>query len=300
MEIDYNEVFGVTPETGAEEQEAAAPAEEGAEEQEVAAPAVDESGDSAQAETQEKPKEPTQKTEEDARYAAARRRAEQERDQAIAQARQEAQAQAQRTIDEAFRNAGLTNPYTNQPITSKAEYDAYLERFQAEQRENIQKKSGMSQVQFSQFLNSLPEIRQAREAQAKAEQATRQAREQAAKANLEQQMKEISKMDPTIKGLGDLAKMANYQQFVDLVKRGNTFTDAYKLANFDALTQRAAQASRQTAMQAAASKEHLTVTTQRGQGAVTVPDDVKAEYRAFNPDATDEEIARHYNKYVSR
>ena len=296
MEIDYNEVFGVTPETGAEEQEAAAPAEEGAEEQEVAAPAVDESGEAPQ-ETQE---EPPQKTEEDARYAAARRKAEQERDQAIAQARQEAQAQAQRTIDEAFRNAGLTNPYTNQLITSKAEYDAYLERFQAEQRENIQKKSGMSQVQFSQFLNSLPEIRQAREAQAKAEQATRQAREQAAKANLEQQMKEISKMDPTIKGLGDLAKMANYQQFVDLVKRGNTFTDAYKLANFDALTQRAAQASRQTAMQAAASKEHLTATTQRGQGAVTVPDEVKAEYRAFNPDATDEEIARHYNKYVSR
>lgn len=296
MEIDYNEVFGVTPETGAEEQEAAAPAEEGAEEQEVAAPAVDESGEAPQ-EAQE---EPPQKTEEDARYAAARRKAEQERDQAIAQARQEAQAQAQRTIDEAFRNAGLTNPYTNQPITSKAEYDAYLERFQAEQRENIQKKSGMSQVQFSQFLNSLPEIRQAREAQAKAEQATRQAREQAAKANLEQQMKEISKMDPTIKGLGDLAKMANYQQFVDLVKRGNTFTDAYKLSNFDALTQRAAQASRQTAMQAAASKEHLTATTQRGQGAVTVPDEVKAEYRAFNPDATDEEIARHYNKYVSR
>ena len=54
MEIDYNEVFGVTPETGAEEQEAAAPAEEGAEEQEVAAPAVDESGEAPQ-ETQEEP-----------------------------------------------------------------------------------------------------------------------------------------------------------------------------------------------------------------------------------------------------
>lgn len=296
MEIDYNEVFGVTQETGAEEQEAAAPAEEGAEEQEVAAPAVDESGEAPQ-ETQE---EPTQKTEEDARYAAARRKAEQERDQAIAQARQEAQAQAQRAIDEAFRNAGLTNPYTNQPITNKAEYDAYLERFQADQREKLQKKSGMNQAQFNQFLNSLPEIRQAREAQAKAEQATRQAREQAAKANLEQQLKEISQLDPTIKELKDLTRMPNYQTFYDLVKRGNTFTDAYKLANFDALTQRAAQASRQTAMQAAASKEHLTATTQRGQGAVTVPDDVKAEYRAFNPDATDEEIARHYNKYVSR
>ena len=296
MEIDYNEVFGVTPETGAEEQEAAAPAEEGAEEQEVAAPAVDESGEAPQ-ETQE---EPTQKTEEDARYAAARRKAEQERDQAIAQARQEAQAQAQRAIDEAFRNAGLTNPYTNQPITNKAEYDAYLERFQADQREKLQKKSGMNQAQFNQFLNSLPEIRQAREAQAKAEQATRQAREQAAKANLEQQLKEISQLDPTIKELKDLTRMPNYQTFYDLVKRGNTFTDAYKLANFDALTQRAAQASRQTAMQAAASKEHLAVTTQRGQGAVTVPDDVKAEYRAFNPDATDEEIARNYNKYVSR
>ena len=56
---------------------------------------------------------------------------------------------------------------------------------------------------------------------------------------------------------GDLAKMANYGRFHELVKKGNTLLDAYRLANFDALTQRPAQASRKAAIQSAASKEHL-------------------------------------------
>ena len=290
MDIDYNEVFEL--ETGAEEQEPAAPAEEGAEEQEVAEPAVDESG-----ETQE---EPPKKTEEDAKYAAARRKAEQERDAAIEKARKEAREEAQRTIDEAIRSSGLTDPYTGRPITTKAELDAYQARHQEEQARNLQKKAGLTQEQYQAFVNSLPEVRQARQAQEQAEKATREVREQAAKSKIEEQLKEISAIDPTIKGLGDLTKMENYQRFYELVKRGNTLTDAYKLANYDVLTQKAAEASRKTAITAAKSKEHLSPTTQRGAGAVSVPADIKAEYRAFNPDATDEEIQKHYQKYMKK
>ena len=83
-----------------------------------------------------------------------------------------------------------------------------------------------------------------------------------------------------------------------MVKRGYSISDAYRLANYDALTQRAAEASRQAAISKAKSKEHLTATTQRGAGAVSVPDDVKAEYLAFNPDATEAEIQKHYQKYM--
>ena len=290
MEINYNEVFDLPEvETGAEEQAVAEPAPEGVEEQEVAAPDV----------AEEEPKEETTKTEEDSRYAAARRQAERERDEAIAKARQEAQAEAQRTIDEAFRSAGLTNPYTGQPITNKAEYDDYLNRFQQEQKETIQKKAGISQTQFQQFVNSLPEVRQAREAQAQAEKATLEARQAAAKVRIEEQMKEISALDPTIKEMKDLAKMPNYQQFYDLVKRGNTFVDAYKLANYDTLTQRAADASRKAAVKAAASKEHLTTTAQRGQGSVTVPVDIMQAYKELMPDATPDQIQKHYQKYLN-
>ena len=117
---------------------------------------------------------------------------------------------------------------------------------------------------------------------------------------IEGQVKEIAAIDPSIKEFGDLAKMDNYGRFHELVKKGNTLLDAYRLANFDALTQRAAQASRKAAIQSAASKEHLAPNPPRGTGAVSVPEDIKAEYRAFNPDATEEEIQKHYQKYMKK
>ena len=282
---DYSEVFGLEPETGEEAQEVTAPAEQGAEEQEPAAPAVEEE---------------STKTEDDARFAAARRKAEAERDAAIERVRKEAQEQTQKAIDEAIRESGLTDPYTGQPITTKAELDAYQQRFHRDQAASLQKKAGMTQEQYQAFVNSLPEVRQARQAQQQAEAATRQTMEREARAKVEEQLKEISALDPTIKELGDLAKMENYSRFRDLVKRGNTLADAYRLANFDALTQRAVEATRKTALTAAKSKEHLAPTTQRGTGSVSVPDDIKAEYKALMPDITDDEIQKHYEKYVRK
>lgn len=211
---------------------------------------------------------------------------------AIARAREE----AQRTIDEVFARSGLKNPYTGQPITSKAEYDAYRERFEAERREKILKQTGMSGEEFQQFVQELPEVRKAREAQEAAEKAVRETKEAAAKVKIEEQLKEIGTMDPSIKTLEDLSKMPTYPRFYELVKRGNTLTDAFRLANFDALTQGAAAGARQAAVNAVRSKEHLEQTRTRGKGAVSVPADVREQYRFFNPDATDEEIQRHYAK----
>lgn len=207
-----------------------------------------------------------------------------------------AQADAQRAIDEAFKASGMRNPYTGQPITSKAEYDAYKERFDAERREQLLKKSGMSGEEFQQFVQDLPEVRRAKEAQEAAEKAQREAREAAARVRLDEQIREIGAIDPSIKTLEDLAKMPTYPRFYELVQRGNTLTDAFRLANFDALTQRAAAGARQTAVNAARSKEHLGQTKSRGTGAVSVPAEVREQYLLFNPGATDEEIQKHYQK----
>lgn len=207
-----------------------------------------------------------------------------------------AQADAQRAIDEAFKTSGMRNPYTGQPITSKAEYDAYKERFDAERRDQLLKKSGMSGEEFQQFLQDLPEVRKAREAQEAAEKAQREAREAAARVKLDEQIREIGAIDPSIKTLEDLAKMPTYPRFYELVQRGNTLTDAFRLANFDALTQRAAAGARQTAVNAARSKEHLGQTKSRGTGAVSVPAEVREQYLLFNPGTTEEEIQKHYQK----
>lgn len=314
-DIDYGALFGIDAEA-AEVTEPAEPSgdttAQGANEQEPAEPAaVEEQIEETNAERAEDGGRSTggdspegqadgqkQTPEQNAKFAAARRKAEAERDAAIAKARQDAQAEAQRTIDEAFRSSGLTNPYTKKPITSKAEYDEYRARLEADRKARLLKKSGMSDEEFQQFVQGLPEVKQAKETQAAAETAARQAREQQAKLKVEEQLKEISALDPSIQELKDLAKMETYPKFYELVKRGNTLTDAFKLANYDALTGRAAAASRQAAINSAQGKQHLSPTTQRGAGAVSVPADIKAEYLAFNPDATDAEIQQHYNRYM--
>lgn len=314
-DIDYGALFGIDAE-GAEVTEPAEPSgdttAQGANEQEPAEPAaVEEQNEETNAEGAEDGGQSTggdspegqadgqkQTPEQNAKFAAARRKAEAERDAAIAKARQDAQAEAQRTIDEAFRSSGLTNPYTKKPITSKAEYDEYRARLEADRKARLLKKSGMSDEEFQQFVQGLPEVKQAKEAQAAAETAARQAGEQQAKLKVEEQLKEISALDPSIQELKDLAKMETYPKFYELVKRGNTLTDAFKLANYETLTGRAAAASRQATINSAQGKQHLSPTAQRGAGAVSVPADVKAEYLAFNPDATDAEIQQHYNRYV--
>lgn len=293
-EIDYGGVFEVET-AGENATEPAEPSDTtettaGEEVQEPAAPAADE-------ETQEEAlKEEPKKTEQDAKFAAARRKA--ERDAEIAKIRQEAQEEANQKFEQFFANSGLVNPYTRQPIRSKAEYDAYRVQYEAEQKASLLKKSGMSDAEFQAFVSGLPEVRQAREAQAKAEAAEREVRAEQAKLKVAEQLKEIQAIDPNIKELKDLAKLETYPQLYDMVKRGYSIADAYRLSNFDALTQKAAEASRQAAMNAAKSKEHLNPTVQRGAGAVTVPEDVKAEYLAFNPGATEAEIQKHYQKYM--
>ncbi len=84
------------------------------------------------------------------------------------------------------------------------------------------------------------------------------------------------------------------------MKRGNTFTDAYKLVNFDRLTSRATGQAKQAALNQVNSKSHLDRTTTRGAGAVTVPADVIAEYKALNPTATNAEIQAHWAKYLKK
>ena len=79
-----------------------------------------------------------------------------QREDAAARARQD--EAARRAVDEAFALSGLRNPYTGQLITSKAEYDAYRERFERERREQVLKQTGMTQEEFQRFVQELPEV----------------------------------------------------------------------------------------------------------------------------------------------
>lgn len=284
-EIDYNAVFGIE---GEEVQEAADPATEdnvGANEQEAAEPAG-ESHVEEGAETGQKPSDESshhvQTDEENARYAAMRRKAE-----ADAEKRMNAE------LDKSIASLGLTDPYTNKPITNHAEMQAYRQRFVEEQRKEMQEKAGMSPEDYQRFVDSLPEVQAGKAAQQKV-------MDLEIRAKIDSQMREIQMISPEIKSMEDLSKLDNFDKLYDMVGKGYELADAYKVLNYDKLTAKAAEAAKQQALNSIGGKNHLQPVTPRGQGAVPVPADVAAEYRALMPEATDAEIQAHYNKYARK
>ena len=310
-DIDYGALFGV--DEGGNGQEVADPAlttddgAQGEEEQEVAAPAEGEedtadTGDGGDENNGEGAADESvvQDPKERARFAAARRKAEAERDAAVKKAKEEAAVELQRAVDEAFALTGITNPYTGQPIRSKAEYEAYRTQAAEDRRDKLLRKSGMTEAEYKEFVDDLPEVKAARAAKEQADAAAQTAREAAARQKVDEQLTEIAKFDPSVKTLADLAKTENYPKVYEMVKKGYDLADAYKLANFDAVRQSTAEVTRQAAMNAAAGKGHLSGTSSRGVGTVSVPADVKEMYRMFDPDATDAEIQKHYNRYAKK
>ena len=111
-------------------------------------------------------------------------------------------------------------------------------------------------------------------------------------------MKEIEKLDPTIKSYDDLVKMPNKAKFDELVfSRKYGFVDAFKLANFDALQSRKMQQVKQETMNSVNGRSHLKNSAgAAGESAPVVPADELAWYKALNPDATEAEIRKHWEK----
>lgn len=288
-EIDYNALFGVE---GENEQESAEPAEtEQVEETESAGENEQETAEPAVSEKQSK--------ETNAMYAAARRKAEQERDAAVESAKKKAQEEADKYIAEAFKNSGLTNPYTGEAISSREQYEAYRQSYDSDRISRVRDGAGMSDSEFDQFVASLPVVREATEAKAAAEKAQAAARDAEINADIERQLAEINTIDPSIKTLSDLTKLDNYQELYDKVGKGYSIIDAYKLTNWDRSRDAAVKAAKQEARNAG-SKAHLTRTEGRGNGALSVPEDVMREFRTFNPTASEADITAYYNKFMNK
>jgi hypothetical protein len=276
-EIDYGAVFGI--DTGANEP---ATAQQDAGTTDAENTANTDTGSETENDAGVKETEPAeQSAEENAKYANIRRKAEAEAKQA-----------AQRSLDEAIASMGQTNPYTGKAVTTKAEWDAWKAQEAQEKRKEVAESAGMSETEFDNFVQNLPSVRDYR-------QAAEKLRQDDQKRMLADQITEIGKLDPSIKTVEDLVKRPEYRQIYAKLQnnRDLSVVEAFKLVNYETLTQNAAAASRQAALNAAASKDHMAPTQTRGSGAITVPADVKNMYRLYNPEATDAEIQAHYAKF---
>ena len=114
------------------------------------------------------------------------------------------------------------------------------------------------------------------------------------------ELEEIRQLDPEMTGLEAILVSETGEAFRAAVARGASFIEAFKLANFDRLRQKAsaetAKRAEQAALNKARSKDHLQTARTSGSGSVAVPAEVKEMYHYLMPGKTDAEIQAHYNR----
>lgn len=295
-------------------------ADNGQPKQEPAAPAGEGAGRESQ--EPEQPQEPTRKPEEGGEepppapaevpgeqteqqrrdHAAQRRREEQQAavDAAVQKALQEERTRSRAEMDAFFAAAGLKNTITGEPITNMEQFRAWREAFEAARLQRDLKAGKLTPETLNDVISKNPTVKAAAEIVRKGQEDQRRQEMAAAQAKVDAELKEIQKLDPSIREVRDLVSMPTAKEFYELVKKGNSFLDAFRLANYDRLTAQAAEAARQQAQNLARSKEHLIPTQVKGAGAATVPAEELAMFRQFNPGATEAEIQAYYNKYKDK
>jgi hypothetical protein len=119
----------------------------------------------------------------------------------------------------------------------------------------------------------------------------------AMKVRADAELAEIMRLDPSVRSFDDILGSPSGQVFRGLVYSGNSFVEAFKLANFDRLTTAGVAAAAAAAGRQAVSKAHLqAVAKPRGGGALPVPADELVLYRELNPGMSDAEIFDDFNR----
>lgn len=293
MDINYEDLFGLEPEeapAGEEEQEVAEPVEPeedlGEEEQEIAEPDAEDEGEE-EPEEEEAPEEPEKKPqtpEERRAQAAARRQREQQEAIEAAVAREREKNQA--AWDAHYRAMNLRDPYHgNKPVTTQAEYEAYVE---ARDRQNLERDLKAGKVTPERYQ---ADVERAAEAAAQQRVAEEQAKA-AGRAEVERQYAALKAAEPTV---GKMEELMADPVFVAALRATRDMTKAYRMAHVDEIEARAKAAA--AAGQAGSGKEHLRRVGTRGGGAPTITRDIIEQYRLFDPDVTLEEIREYEAKY---
>ena len=283
MKIPFNIQFFA--ESGAEGQEVTEPAE-----QEVVTDNNTEEGTETGA-VEEPESEPTGgKTEEDSRFASVRRKAEEE-------ARSKYEAQMQNVNSEVKRLFGnVKNPTTGAPIESFDDYIKAVEEQQRLVREQEMRSKGIDPKIIDEMIQASPVIRQAN-------QIMQDSLKNEAAQKLAADLKAVSEIDPSIKSESDIANLETYPQILDLVtKHGLSLLEAFKLANYESIATKKAEAAKQAAVNQAKGKSHM---EQSGNGASTsenevdIPQSEISTWREYYPGLSDAELKKKYNRTIS-
>jgi hypothetical protein len=224
-------------------------------------------------------------------------------DDAVRKALEEQSVKHQQELAEIFSSAGMLDRYNdNKAITTKAEFDAWRAKAQAEKLSRELSSGKLTPETFQMAVEESPAVKKAAELAEKLEARETARKAEADKAAFERQVEaelaEIAKLDPGVKSVGDALALETGQEFRRLVtEEGMSFLEAFKLANMDRIIEARTQAAAQGAALRTGGKEHLrSVVASGGSVPMDVPRDVVEMYRDMCPDMSIEQIRQDYQK----
>ena len=235
---------------------------------------VEEDDDSDEGEDDEE-----QSDEDNARYAAIRRKAE---------------ADAAKQRDRAIADLGYTDEDGN-PITTLDELMRFKQReskqkADAEYEDEIERllDYGMSEEEAEEIIENKRAAAEYKAVKGQLDEARNRQRQAEFDRKVEEELEMIREYDPSIKSIADLSKMDNFDAFKANVASGDNYITAYLRSH----------KGKSRAGTRDSGKSHLKSTSTRGgSGSGSIPESVYAEYLMFNPDATRKEIREHYLRH---
>ena len=219
-------------------------------------------------------------------------------------ARLRAQEEAARRYDRevAKRCAGKANPITGKPITTMKEYwDALDAQAEVRRRAAIEQATkNVSSEQAAAIRKIIENDPEKARMKQQLDEINRQTIEWRAAEEMNKDIQELSKIDPSIKSADDLSRMEGFDQIVSLCQRGLSLVDAYKITHYDSAVSASERSGRQAAINAARSKNHLAK-----HGGNSSPGNMKAIpakqlafFKEQFPDKSMDELTKLYNQTI--
>lgn len=249
---------------------------------------IDYSDDSYDEEGEEElgePDKPIQTPEENAKFAAIRRKYEN-------QERQTRQHYSELDGMFAQQFGNWVNPVTGQPIDSAESYLQTLHAMQEEKKRQEMEDAGIDPDELDALIANNPAVVQANNILRQ-----QQAMEELRRVDNEIAM--INKLDPSIKTADDLQHSENFAAMDEYFRRGYSIYDSFRLANFDKLQRQSADAAKQHAINQAKSTSHLESTkglsAEGGDTLAEIPKDELPIWKAYFPGLSNRELKKKYN-----
>lgn len=227
-----------------------------------------------------------QSAEDNARFAAARRKAEAEF----------AQYKANEDAEYARRFGDYENPITHQPIRSKQDYFDALDAQEKLRRDAELQEKGIDPKVFEDMVNrqvnNNPLVQQA-------QQVMQMEQDRQIQSALENDMKIISSLNPNLKSVNDVMNLPSSDKMIALVQSGLSLADAYKVANFDDLMAGKSASAKQAALNTMNGTSHLTQTdglANADNGEVEIPQNELDQWKKAFPHLSLADLRKKYNQ----